>query len=403
MPHHAEAFERYVASAANTTQHPSAMQKSKNVQDAKENTRPGTTNAQTRSKQSKTSLLINDKHQLTLMNNQDMCRRTQTIGVLQYNLNKSRTTTDTVLNSPSSSKYAILLLQEQYFSKYTNLSLTHQSWTLIESTKMDNNPPRAAIYLNKTILPPHSYELIQIEIPDIVTIALRLDQEQHPTLIVNIYNTKNSTQLRDLRTHLRRHLRDNQYNGIIIAGDFNLHHPLWNPPGYHTHDPEADILIDIMSQLKLNPLLPAGTITFPRAKTSIDLVWGNEYAEQRIIKCRAATDHDHDSDHYPVETILNLHPCPYGPEAQQPYNYNKTNWKIFEQKLKDYLPTLNHAIIPTAETVDQMAEDITTAIRKAIAETTPRAKICPFSKRWWHKDIENLRKQIQLIQLQKNA
>ena len=137
---------------------------------------------------------------------------------------------------------------------------------------MENNPPRAAIYLNKTILPAHSYEIIAMEISDTVAIAVRLNQEQHPTLILNIYNTKTSTQLRDLRTHLRRHLRNNAYNGIIIAGDFNLHHPLWNPPDRHDHDTEAETLIDTMSQLRLKPILPADTVTFIRAKTAIDLV-----------------------------------------------------------------------------------------------------------------------------------
>ena len=119
-----------------------------------------------------------------------------------------------------------------------------------------------------------------METPDTAAIAIRLDKEQHPTLIINIYNTKKTSHITDLRTQLRKHLRNNTYNGIIIVGDFNLHHPLWNPPERDDHDPEADILINAMSQLQLKPMLPAGTITFPKAKTAIDLVWGNEYIEQ---------------------------------------------------------------------------------------------------------------------------
>ena len=150
-----------------------------------------------------------------------------------------------------------------------------------------------------------------------------------------------------------------------------------------------------MSQLQLKPMLPAGTITFIPAKTTIDLVWVNEYIEQRIIKCRIAKSCEHGSDHHPIETILNLHPCPYGPEAQRPYNYSKTDWKAFERKLKDYLPTIDPATISTTKEIDQFAKDISEAIRQATAETTPRANICPFTKRWWSKDIEKLRKQAQ--------
>jgi len=145
-----------------------------------------------------------------------------------------------------------------------------------------------------------------------------------------------------------------------------------------------------MSQIRLKPMLPAGTITFPRAKTAIDLVWGNDYGEQWIIKCRIASTCEHGSDHHPVETILNLQPCPYGPEAQRPYNYRKMDWKTFEQKLGSDLPILNQFAKPTMETVDRLTNDISTATRRAIMETTPRADICPFSKRWWNKDLADL-------------
>src|SRR5579864_5054062 len=119
------------------------------------------------------------------MNSQTQQQHTpQTIAILQYNLRKRQIITDSVLNSESSRKYAILLLQEQHILPLTNSSPIHPSWTLIESKGMENKPPRAAIYLNKTILPAHSYEPIPIEIPDTVAIAIHLDQEQHPTLII---------------------------------------------------------------------------------------------------------------------------------------------------------------------------------------------------------------------------
>ena len=329
------------------------------------------------------------------MNNHGSRQATQTIAILQYNLNKNRSTTYSVLNDPTSSRYAILLLQEQYFSSYTNSSLTHHSWTLIESTRAGDNPPRAAIYVNNNILPPHSYQPIPMEVPDSAALAVQLAEEQHPTLVINVYNTKNTPRLAELRTQLQKHLRNNTYAGVIIAGDFNLHHPLWNPPGYAGHDSEADLLIDIISQVRLRPMLPAGTVTFPRAKTAIDLVWGNAYVEDRIIKCRIASACDHGSDHYPIETILNLHPCPYGPEAQQPYNYNKTDWNVFQEKLRSYLPALNLYSEPTTLTVDLLARDISAAIKRATTETTPRANICPFSKRWWNNELTALRKKAQ--------
>src|SRR5438876_10521181 len=131
------------------------------------------------------------------MSSKEVRRTTQTIAILQYNLNKSRPATHSVLNDPTSNKYAVLMLQEQYHSTDTK-PLTHHSWTLIESKSTENNPPRAAVYLNKAILPAQSYEQVPMEIPDTVAIAIQLDQEQHPTLLINVYNTKHTPQLAEL-------------------------------------------------------------------------------------------------------------------------------------------------------------------------------------------------------------
>src|SRR6266480_4892611 len=182
------------------------------------------------------------------MNNHNSSRPTQTIAILQYNLNRNQATTESVLNSAS--RYAVLMLQEQHIFEYTNSSPIHHSWTLIESRAMENHKPRAAIDLNKTILPAYSYEPILMEIPDIVAVSLRLDRTQHPTLIINVYNTKKSSQLKELRSYLQKHLKHNTYNGIIIARDFNLHHPAWNSENDQSQDSEAEILLDIAGQTR---------------------------------------------------------------------------------------------------------------------------------------------------------
>jgi len=97
----------------------------------------------------------------------------------------------------------------------------------------------------------------------------------------------------------------------LIGGNFNLHHPLWNPQVCHTQDNKAEELIEFMALLGLSPMLPAGTITFPRANTAIDLVWGNNRLEQGIIKCKISKKDDHGSDHLPIQTIVNLQPHRY--------------------------------------------------------------------------------------------
>jgi len=65
---------------------------------------------------------------------------------------------------------------------------------------------------------------------------------------------------------------------ILWVGDFNSHHPLWNPVQSHAHDTSGDDIIEAAVDLKLELLLPPGTVTYPAAKTTIDLIWGNPVA-----------------------------------------------------------------------------------------------------------------------------
>src|SRR5277367_569264 len=71
----------------------------------------------------------------------------QQLGILQNNLHKSRERTYGILNDPDMKQYGILMLQEQYWSSYTQSSPIHHAWTLIEPTILnDDTQPRSAIY-----------------------------------------------------------------------------------------------------------------------------------------------------------------------------------------------------------------------------------------------------------------
>src|SRR5579859_3239284 len=290
-----------------------------------------------------------------------------------------------ILNDTATKNFAILLIQEQYQQKYTNSPPIHHSWTLIEPTTKTDTPPRSAIYINNKKLPPTSYEHIPINHPDITAISITPKPPlQKPTFIINIYNSHNQTLPAALHMHLTRDVCLQDYGAVIIAGDFNLHHPLWNPQGYLIQEPEAETLIDTMMEANLCPLLQAGTVTFPtnneQGGTAIDLVWGNEEAENLIIKCHTIeANNDHASDHLPIEIILNICPKMVPPPAP-PYNFEKTNWDLLKTHLRLSMPPVigTH---PSPTELDTYAENLTNALQDAITKTTPRKKPCPHSKR----------------------
>ena len=312
--------------------------------------------------------------------------------IMQNNLNHNSASTHSILNHEDSSQYALLLLQEQYCPRNTLSSLIHQSWTLIEPTVAAPLYPRVAIYINNRLIPTSRFEPVQLPFRDAIAVAITMASNKR-ALIINIYNPHDYNLIDPLRKYLQEHIRAEDYENIIIAGDFNLHHPLWNPQGYTTHDRRAEALLDMMADYGLRLLIPPGTITFPRTGTAIDLVWGNEATQDVLLKCQVAEDNDHGSDHYPIETVLDLTPRPHTP-SQMPYNYAKTNWDAFEYKLKEYLPQPLNNEHPTPTMLDEYAKNLVNAMTAAITQTTPRKKLCPFSKRWWNDTLTQLRKDV---------
>jgi hypothetical protein len=148
--------------------------------------------------------------------------------ILQCNLRKSNAKTNSILNDPNSAQFTLLLLQEQNWSSHTNSSLLHPSWTVIESTTVAGQPPRSAIYINNKILHASSFQQTHFPFSDVTAVTITAGDENKATLLINVYNSQDHDLISPLRQYLHQHISAGDYETIIIAGDFNLHHPLWN-------------------------------------------------------------------------------------------------------------------------------------------------------------------------------
>ena len=261
-----------------------------------------------------------------------------------------------------------------------------------------HHSPHTAIYINNSKLPPTACEHVPINHSDITAISIAPKPPLvKPSLIINVYNSHEQSLPQRLHNIFTREIPTHRYGAILVAGDFNLHHPLWNPQGYPRQDPEADTLVEAMMEAHLHPLLPAGTITFPtnneQGGTAIDLVWGNSEAKNLIIKCHTVeSTNDHASDHLPIETILDLQPKIL-PQPPPPFNYSKTNWDLLKQEIEQSLPPVINPH-PTVQQLDEYAQQLISRITDAISKSTPRKRPSPHSKRWWTSDLSELRKHI---------
>ena len=122
----------------------------------------------------------------------------QRIVILQYNLNRCQPTLHSLLNHSDSKTLIILAVQEQYYSKLTNTTLSHPSWTLIEPPRTEANiNPRVAIYINNRTLQSNTYETLNYPSSDVVILKLTTDDSQS-MLLINIYNIKDTSLINNL-------------------------------------------------------------------------------------------------------------------------------------------------------------------------------------------------------------
>jgi Endonuclease-reverse transcriptase len=291
-----------------------------------------------------------------------------------------------MLNDPDTKNFTMLMIQEQYWCTGDDSVNSDHSWTPFEPMgAITDKQPRSAIYVNKNSLAAARITQLPILSTDITAIQIMLQDSTKPSLFVNIYNPCDDSALPALKLYFqgsRVNLTSNSHDLVIVAGDFNCHHPTWNPPGYTRHDEEADKLVDIASDLGLGLLIPPGTVTFPNAGTAIDLVWANNTAANRMLKCHVSQAHDQGSDHLAIETLLTAE-MQKAPEVPS-FNYDKTDWEEFNKVLPKVLPHIPHpSTLWSAAAIDGYTEQLTNALTKATEETTPNRKPCPHSKRWW--------------------
>ena len=151
---------------------------------------------------------------------------THQLRILQNNLHKSQERTESILNDPDIEPFAILMLQEQYWSAYTKSSPIHPSWTLIEPTATNDIQPRSVIYVNKYLLPASQISPLKLPFSDVSAITITTMTNTKPHLIINVYNPCDKSIIPELHENLRNTINTQDYDLIIIGGDFNTHHPL---------------------------------------------------------------------------------------------------------------------------------------------------------------------------------
>lgn len=193
---------------------------------------------------------------------------------------------------------------------------------------------------------------------------------------------------------------------MVWAGDINRHHQLWDEnrnSHLFTHEnlTNAQILIDLQIRYDMRQILPKGIPTLIATNTGNytrpDNMFVSESLVNNVPTCTTIPAlRPVKTDHIPIQTIIKTR---VQIEQQKPRrNYVKTDWPMFEWKLKYRL----HRTPPPAEITGKQEmivhlDQLTKVITDTVDEHVPLNKPYPNKKRWWTLECIKARKKINTL------
>ena len=330
------------------------------------------------------------------------------IVIWQQNVNKSQTGQHDLI---SSGKLAyegidIVALQEPAIN-YLGKTIAARDWIPIYPSTHEKEPGKSrSLMLINANIPTESWE--QVEFPSGDVTVVRISGSWGRITIFNIYNDcLHDRTIHELtRFHRTNHgtLIGNDTTSntahVVWVGDFNRHHPAWDRPEdsrLFTRETleAAETLIKATADLQLDMALPAGIPThhhFVTKKWSrLDQVFVTENTTDILISCEAkVNDKGLNTDHIPIVTRLDVK-VGKTPETKT-NNYRNVDWEKFRESLKASLQEFGvPSRIKDQAALNRECERLTLALQETTKKEVPTTDVCPKSKRWWTREIGDLR------------
>ncbi|KAG7171997.1 RNA-directed DNA polymerase from mobile element jockey-like 24 [Homarus americanus] len=158
---------------------------------------------------------------------------------------------------------------------------------------------------------------------------------------------------------------------VLIAGDFNAHHPTINPTT--TLNQNGHYLMELLTDFPEITLINTGEPTHILGGT-LDLTF---ISTEFVPVAQWEVDDELTSDHFAKTTPLRMELLPPLPRPPPRWNYKKANWKLYQDELQKW-----YSINEPAEDIDQLNQDFTDAIQHAAEGAIPKTN--PTNKH--HKD-----------------
>src|ERR1700690_2653779 len=326
------------------------------------------------------------------------------LNIWQQNLNKSAKVQWDLINSPVHKNWDVLLIQEPYLDSFGNTKATSNWHVIYPSSRFTNDSTvRSVMLINTKLNTNHWHQLNLTDNND--STAIQFIGPYGRVTLFNLYidgtHSDALTALDGFVNTNRQIGSSNENDYMIWCGDFNRHHPLWDEErNVHLFTAaaleDAHKLIEILADHDMIMTLPKDIPTLQAMATGNwtrpDNVFASANTEQLIVRCD--TDprlRGPGTDHMPILTILDL---PLERKVSPPsHNFRMTDWKAFNEELAACLVDIP---LPTALTTEidfqDVVNNLTSTLQDVIRTTVPMTKPCPHSKRWWNKDLSDLKK-----------
>ena len=264
---------------------------------------------------------------------------------------------------------------------------------------------------NQQYLSTNAFYQVHVKSQDVVPISI--NTVSGPITIFNIYNDGNHADslqaIWDTLEEDTQNLKLINTTKMIWAGDFNLHHPLWdeehNSHLFTIHNLDAtQTLIDLLTEysmtMTLSKNIPTLWATCTKNLTRPDNVFCGNGTFELITQCMTLPHLQPPcTDHFPIMTTLNIS------MAQSPdlpkLNWQQVDWGNFCKHLVSRLNVLPTPMeIQTLEEFNTRLNSLTTVINTVVAAIVPCTKPSPFTKRWWTRELSQacsmMRREVRL-------
>jgi len=311
-------------------------------------------------------------------------------------------------------KFDILCLQEPHFD-FQELTRATPVWRVVmpsryvrkEGRPRREDVPRAIILVHERIST-NGWTQIDLDSLDLVGIQLKAEGG-----VVNLYNMYNdcthSETLQKMEAHLQRREVEETANverlmeGDIWLGDFNRHHPMWDSAKNsrlftRAALTEAQELISILADYDMTMALPEGIPTIRNSRggfTRPDNVFISNDIAGWVTKCMTVPeDRPPQADHFPIFTEIDL---PVRQNEETPaWNYQLTDWTEFRSELSKQLDAMPPSTnINAKEELNNVLDRLEKAILRTVEKVVPRRRPSPYAKRWWTKELTQLRQDMR--------